>query len=131
MRDPLSPIVTVRELAGSTGLEPDSECFSKLVMARDFWMQVSTHQWISSSDSVHSRLLASSDFDRDLGDILETTRHDGCQRRLEFLRVSDVILAFNVVLFLAAMSLLGMSPALYSILTYLAAAKTLDFVLYG
>ena len=27
-----------RRLAGSTGLEPDSECFSKLVMARDFWM---------------------------------------------------------------------------------------------
>ena len=73
-------------LAGSTGLEPDSRCFSKLVMARDFWMQVPTHQWISSSDSVHSRPLASSDFDRDLGDILETTR-------AEKLRVTDAISA--------------------------------------
>jgi uncharacterized membrane-anchored protein YitT (DUF2179 family) len=47
------------------------------------------------------------------------------------LRVGDVILGFNVVLFLVAMSVLGVDAALYSILTYLAAAKTLDFVLYG
>ena len=32
------------------------------------------------------------------------------------------------MLFLAAMSLLGVEPALYSILTYVAAARTLDFV---
>ncbi len=43
----------------------------------------------------------------------------------------DVILAFNVVLFLMAMSVLGVNEALYSILTYVAAARTLDFVLYG
>ena len=41
------------------------------------------------------------------------------------------ILAFNIVLFLVAMSLLGVEPALYSILTYIAAARTLDFVIYG
>jgi uncharacterized membrane-anchored protein YitT (DUF2179 family) len=52
-------------------------------------------------------------------------------RRAHVFRVGDVILGFNVVLFLAAMSALGVEPALYSILTYLAAAKTLDFVLHG
>jgi uncharacterized membrane-anchored protein YitT (DUF2179 family) len=46
-------------------------------------------------------------------------------------RVGDVILGFNIVLFLAAMSALGVEPALYSILTYVAAAWTLDFVLHG
>src|SRR6266850_1784988 len=46
-------------------------------------------------------------------------------------RVGDVILGFNVVLFLAAIALLGVNAALYSILTYVAAAKTLDFVLHG
>ena len=52
-------------------------------------------------------------------------------KRGHLLKVGDVILAFNVMLFVAAMSLLGVEPALYSILTYLAAAKTLDFVIYG
>jgi uncharacterized membrane-anchored protein YitT (DUF2179 family) len=46
-------------------------------------------------------------------------------------RVGDVILGFNVVLFLVAMSVLGVNAALYSILTYMAAARTLDFVLHG
>ncbi len=52
-------------------------------------------------------------------------------KRSDLLRVGDVILGFNVVLFLVAMSLLGVNEALYSILTYVAAAKTLDFVLHG
>jgi uncharacterized membrane-anchored protein YitT (DUF2179 family) len=52
-------------------------------------------------------------------------------KRADILKVGDIILAFNVVLFLVAMSLLGVNAALYSILTYLAAAKTLDFVLHG
>lgn len=52
-------------------------------------------------------------------------------RRLPAFKVGDIVLAFNVVLFLTAMSVLGVQAALYSILTYLAAAKTLDFVLYG
>ena len=52
-------------------------------------------------------------------------------KRADLLRVGDVILGFNVVLFLAAIALLGVDAALYSILTYLAAAKTLDFVLHG
>jgi uncharacterized membrane-anchored protein YitT (DUF2179 family) len=52
-------------------------------------------------------------------------------KRSELLKVGDLILVFNVALFLLAMSVLGVDPALYSILTYVAAAKTLDFVLYG
>jgi uncharacterized membrane-anchored protein YitT (DUF2179 family) len=52
-------------------------------------------------------------------------------KRTDLLRVGDVILAFNVVLFLIAMSILGVDAALYSILTYVAAARTLGFVLYG
>ncbi len=52
-------------------------------------------------------------------------------KRTHLLRVGDVILCFNIVLFLVAMSILGVEAALYSILTYLVAAKTLDFVVYG
>lgn len=52
-------------------------------------------------------------------------------KRTDLLRVGDVILGFNVVLFLVAMSVLGVEAALYSILTYVAAARTLDFVLHG
>jgi uncharacterized membrane-anchored protein YitT (DUF2179 family) len=52
-------------------------------------------------------------------------------RRGDLLRVGDVILAFNAVLFLSAIALLGVEPALYSIITYVTAARTLDFVLYG
>jgi uncharacterized membrane-anchored protein YitT (DUF2179 family) len=52
-------------------------------------------------------------------------------KRSHLLKVGDVILIFNVALFLAAMSVLGVEPALYSILTYVTAARTLDFVIYG
>jgi uncharacterized membrane-anchored protein YitT (DUF2179 family) len=52
-------------------------------------------------------------------------------KRAHVLRVGDIILGFNVVLFLVAMSILGVNAALYSILTYVAAARTLDFILYG
>src|SRR4051794_13949667 len=52
-------------------------------------------------------------------------------RRSPVLKVGDVILGFNLVLFLAAMGILGTEPALYSILTYAAAARTLDFILHG
>ena len=52
-------------------------------------------------------------------------------RRYPALTMGDVIMIFNAVLFTAAMSLLGVEPALYSILTYVAAAKTLNFVIYG
>ena len=52
-------------------------------------------------------------------------------KRSHLLKAGDVILIFNVVLFLAAMRVLGVEPALYSILTYVTAARTLDFVIYG
>lgn len=52
-------------------------------------------------------------------------------KRSDLFKVGDIILAFNVVLFLAAMTVLKVEEALYSILTYVAAAKTLDFVIYG
>jgi uncharacterized membrane-anchored protein YitT (DUF2179 family) len=52
-------------------------------------------------------------------------------KRSHLLKVGDVILLFNVCLFLVAMTLLGVEEALYSILTYVAAARTLDFVIHG
>jgi len=52
-------------------------------------------------------------------------------KRTDLLKVGDVILIFNIALFLFAMSILGVEAALYSILTYVTAAKTLDFVIYG
>ena len=52
-------------------------------------------------------------------------------RRSDLLKVGDVILLFNVVLFLAAMRLLGIEEGLYSILTYISAARTIDFVIHG
>jgi uncharacterized membrane-anchored protein YitT (DUF2179 family) len=52
-------------------------------------------------------------------------------KRADVVRVGDLILGFNAVLFLFAMSILGVNQALYSILTYVAAARTLDFVLHG
>lgn len=52
-------------------------------------------------------------------------------KRSNLLSVGDVILGFNVVIFLVAMFVLGVEEALYSILTYVTAAKTLDFVLHG
>lgn len=52
-------------------------------------------------------------------------------KRSSVLKVGDVILGFNIVLFLAAMTVLGVEPALFSILTYLSAARTVDFILHG
>jgi len=52
-------------------------------------------------------------------------------KRSHLFSVGDVILGFNVLIFLVAMLVLGVEEALYSILTYVTAAKTLDFVLHG
>ena len=52
-------------------------------------------------------------------------------RRSALVRVGDVILGLNVVIFLAAAFFLGVESALYSILTYVAASRTLDFVVHG
>jgi uncharacterized membrane-anchored protein YitT (DUF2179 family) len=47
------------------------------------------------------------------------------------LRVGDVILLLNILIFSAAAIVLGIEPALYSMLTYFAASKTVDFLLHG
>lgn len=52
-------------------------------------------------------------------------------RRVHILRVADVILALNIIIFLTAALFLGAESAMYSILTYFAASKTLDFILHG
>ncbi|WP_420604339.1 YitT family protein [Flagellimonas sp.] len=46
-------------------------------------------------------------------------------------KIGDVIILVNVVIFMAAAYLLSIEAALYSMLTYLAASKTLDFVVEG
>ena len=52
-------------------------------------------------------------------------------RKNSTLKVSDLIMIFNTIIFLFAAFVLGVTEALYSILTYVAASKTLDFVLTG
>lgn len=47
------------------------------------------------------------------------------------LKVGDVILILNIVIFLTAAFFLGVESALYSILTYAAASRTIDFLLHG
>jgi uncharacterized membrane-anchored protein YitT (DUF2179 family) len=47
------------------------------------------------------------------------------------LRVGDVILLLNIVIFSAAAFFLGIEIALYSVLTYIAASRTIDFILHG
>jgi uncharacterized membrane-anchored protein YitT (DUF2179 family) len=45
--------------------------------------------------------------------------------------IGDLILIFNAIIFLCAAFILGIEPALYSILTYMAAAKTIDYIVEG
>lgn len=52
-------------------------------------------------------------------------------RKSHLLRVGDVILIFNVFIFIAAAFFLGVESAMYSILTYVAATRTIDFLLHG
>lgn len=47
------------------------------------------------------------------------------------LKVGDVILLLNIFIFSAAALFLGIESALYSILTYFAASKTVDFLIHG
>jgi uncharacterized membrane-anchored protein YitT (DUF2179 family) len=47
------------------------------------------------------------------------------------LKVADVILILNIIIFTTAAFFLGVESASYSILTYFAASKTIDFLLYG
>jgi len=45
--------------------------------------------------------------------------------------IGDIIIAINVIIFGAAAYFLGVEIALYSMITYLAASKTLDFIVEG
>lgn len=47
------------------------------------------------------------------------------------LTIGDIILVFNIMIFSVAAYLLGIESALYSVLTYLAASKTVDFIVEG
>jgi len=52
-------------------------------------------------------------------------------KKLEVLKVNDIILVFNVLIFSTALFFLGVESALYSILTYISASKMIDFILNG
>ena len=52
-------------------------------------------------------------------------------KKSHLFRVGDVILGLNIVIFLTAALVLGVDKALYSILTYVSASKTLEFLLHG
>jgi uncharacterized membrane-anchored protein YitT (DUF2179 family) len=52
-------------------------------------------------------------------------------RRSHLFRVGDVILIMNVLIFAAAAFFLSIESALYSILTYFYASRTIDFIVYG
>ncbi|MBS1511556.1 MAG: YitT family protein [Bacteroidetes bacterium] len=45
--------------------------------------------------------------------------------------IGDIIIVINIIIFSAAAYLLGVEVALYSMITYLAASKTLDFIIEG
>jgi uncharacterized membrane-anchored protein YitT (DUF2179 family) len=47
------------------------------------------------------------------------------------LTIGDIILIFNTIIFLFGAYILSVEIALYAILTYLAASKTVDFVIEG
>ena len=52
-------------------------------------------------------------------------------RQTRILKVSDVILLLNVIIFSAAAFALGVEGALYSMVTYFSAFKTIDFIVHG
>jgi len=52
-------------------------------------------------------------------------------RTSSLLNVGDVILLSNIAIFLTAAFFLGVDSALYSILTYAAASRTIEFLLHG
>ena len=47
------------------------------------------------------------------------------------LSIGDFVLIFNILIFLTAAIFLSLEVALYSILTYLSASKTMDFIIEG
>jgi len=51
--------------------------------------------------------------------------------RRTIMTIGDMILIINIIIFTVAAFVLGFERALYSILTYLAAAKTVDYIITG
>ena len=51
--------------------------------------------------------------------------------RKSVLSIGDIILIINVIIFLLGAFVLSLETSLYSILTYLAASKTVDFIIQG
>lgn len=51
--------------------------------------------------------------------------------RRSILSIGDIILIINVIIFICAAFILSVETALYSILTYLSASKTIDFIIQG
>ncbi|MFA9289753.1 MAG: YitT family protein [Solirubrobacteraceae bacterium] len=51
--------------------------------------------------------------------------------RKSSLTVGDIIALFNVLLFILAILIIGIETAMYSMLTYLSASKTVDFIING
>jgi len=52
-------------------------------------------------------------------------------KKYSILKVSDFILLLNILIFTSAAFILGIESALYSILTYFAASKMIDFLIQG
>jgi uncharacterized membrane-anchored protein YitT (DUF2179 family) len=52
-------------------------------------------------------------------------------KRTHVFRVGEIILGMNIIIFLSAAHFLGVDEALYSILTYISASRTLNFLLHG
>lgn len=51
--------------------------------------------------------------------------------RISAFTMGDIILIFNIVLFIIVGAVLGLERAMYSILTYVVASKSIDFVIHG
>ena len=51
--------------------------------------------------------------------------------RKSVLTIGDIILIINIIIFTIAAFILSMETAMYSILTYIAASKTIDFIILG
>lgn len=52
-------------------------------------------------------------------------------RKIRFMQIGELILVINIVIFSVAAFVFGLEVALYSILTYMAASKTVDFITQG
>jgi len=52
-------------------------------------------------------------------------------KKSHILTVGDVILAMNIIIFSSAAFFLSIESALYSMITYFAASRTVDFILHG